>query len=143
MFGDELQNRGVRLFWLSLEAKSVDDLMTSQSIGGHRSPNFQMLDAKIASALKKIIQNFYLKKRVNLAEQEAFLRGRQIAFMIYEYFQVTGAHEVVLDNSDLFRIVLHIDDVQDLIRDGTRSYYQSIRFPMMVFWNVCTRCEYG
>ena len=31
---------------------SVDDLRTSQSIGGHRFPNFEILDAKIASALK-------------------------------------------------------------------------------------------
>ena len=46
-----------------------------------------MLDAKIASALKKIIQNSYFQKKVNLAEQKAqledrFLRGRQIALMI-------------------------------------------------------------
>ena len=34
---------------------SVDDLKTSRSVGGHRFPNFEMLDAKIASALKKII----------------------------------------------------------------------------------------
>ena len=36
---------------------SVDNLKTSQSIGGHRFPNFEMVDAKIASALKKIIFN--------------------------------------------------------------------------------------
>ena len=78
-----------------------------------------MLDAKIASSLKKIIQNFYFKKRVNLMKRKAqlderFLRGRLIAFMIYDYFRVTDAHEVVLDYSDLFRItLLHGDDVQD------------------------------
>ena len=38
-------------------------------------------------------------------------RGRQIAFMIYEYFWVTGAHEAVRGYSDLFRITLH-DDIQ-------------------------------
>ena len=31
----------------------MDDLKTSQSIGGHRFPNFEMLDAKIAASLKK------------------------------------------------------------------------------------------
>ena len=31
-----------------------------------------------------------------------FLCGRQIAFMIYEYLRVTGAHEAFLDYSDLF-----------------------------------------
>ena len=48
-----------------------------------------MLDAKIASALNKIIQNSQFKKKVSLEEQKAqkedpFLRGRQIAFMIYD-----------------------------------------------------------
>ena len=49
--------------------ESVDDLEASRSIGGHRFPNFEMLDAKIASSLKKITTNPFLKKRVNLEEQ--------------------------------------------------------------------------
>ena len=64
--------------------ESVDDLKTSQSIGEHRFPNVEMLDAKIASALKKIITNPCFKRRVSLEEhwaqmQDRFLRGRQIA----------------------------------------------------------------
>ena len=71
---------------------SVDDLKSSQSSRGHQFPNFEMLDGKIASSLKKISQNSNLKKRIHLAEQEAqlddrLLRGRQIAFVICEYFQ--------------------------------------------------------
>ena len=78
-----------------------------------------MLDAKIASALNKIIQNSQFKKKVSLEEQEAqkkdrFLRGRQIAFMIYDYFRVSGAHDTVLDYADLFSVTLHDDDVQDI-----------------------------
>ena len=66
-----------------------------------------MLDAKIASALNKIIQNSHSKKKVSLEEQKAqkedrFLRGRQIAFMIFDNFRVTGAHDTVLDHADLF-----------------------------------------
>ena len=77
-----------------------------------------MLDAKIASALKKIIANPDFKKRVNLEEQQAqmrvrFLRGRQIACMVYEYFRVSGAHDAVLDSTDLFSISSHDDDIQD------------------------------
>ena len=37
--------------------KSVNDLMTSRSIEGHAFPDFEMLGAKIASALKRIITN--------------------------------------------------------------------------------------
>ena len=77
-----------------------------------------MLDAKIASALNKIIQNSQPKKKVSLEEQKAqkedrFPRGRQIAFMIYEYFRVTGADDTVLDYADLFSVTLHDDNIQE------------------------------
>ena len=36
----------------------------------HHFPNFEMFDAKIASALKKIITNSYFKKGVSLEEQK-------------------------------------------------------------------------
>ena len=78
----------------------------------------EMLDAKIASALNEFIQNTYFKKKVSLEEQKAqkedwFLRGKQMAFMIYDYFRVTGAHDTVLDYADLFSINLRKDNVQD------------------------------
>ena len=45
---------------------------SSHSIQGETHfPNFEMLDARSASALKKIIQNSYFKKRVGLEEQKA------------------------------------------------------------------------
>ena len=81
---------------------------------------FEMLDAKIASALNKIIQNSHFKKEVSLEEQKAqkedrSLRGRQIAFMIYDFFRVTGAHAAILDYADLFSVVLQDDNVQQLV----------------------------
>ena len=36
---------------------SVDDLKSSLSVGGIRMPDFEVLDAKIASALNRIIHN--------------------------------------------------------------------------------------
>ena len=97
---------------------SVDELKSSRSIADKNFPIFEMLDAKIASALNKIIQNSPFKKKVSLEEQKAqkgdrFLRGRQIAFMIYDYFRVTGAHDTVLDYADLFSITLRDDNVQE------------------------------
>ena len=44
-------------------AKSADDLMTSQSIEGCDFPDFEMLDAKIASALQKIISNQHFRRK--------------------------------------------------------------------------------
>ena len=77
---------------------SVDDLKSSCSVRGIRMPDFEVLDARIASALNRIIHNFHIKRRISLEEQKApkedrFLRGRQIAYLIYEYFRVTGAND--------------------------------------------------
>ena len=98
---------------------SLEELKSSRSVSGKNFPKFEMLDAEIASALNKITQNSHFKRRVSLEEQEAqkedrFLRGRQIAFMIYDYFRVTGAHDSVLDYADLFSVTLHEDNIQEL-----------------------------
>ena len=50
---------------------SVDDLQSSRSTAGKNFPNFEMLDARIGSAMNKIIQNSYFKKKVSLEEQKA------------------------------------------------------------------------
>ena len=54
---------------------SVDELTFSRSIAGKNFPNFEMLDAKIASALKKIIQNSHFMKKVSLEERKAQKRS--------------------------------------------------------------------
>ena len=97
---------------------SVDDLRSSSSIRGISMPNFEVLDARIASALNKIIHNSHFKRRISLEEQKAqkqdrFLRGRQIAYLIYDYFRVTGAHDSVENYADLFTISLRNDDIQE------------------------------
>ena len=97
---------------------SVDDLTSSSSTRGIQMPNFEVLDARIASALNRIIHNSHFKRRVSLEEQKAqkderFLRGRQIAYLIYEYFRVTGSHDSVENYTDLFTIVLRNDDIQE------------------------------
>ena len=61
---------------------SLDELKSSRSVCGKDFPNFEMLDAKIASALNKIIQNSQFKKKISLEEQKAqkedrLLRGRR------------------------------------------------------------------
>ena len=43
--------------------ESVDDLKSSRSIKGTHGPDFEVLDAKIASALNKIIQNTRLQEK--------------------------------------------------------------------------------
>ena len=97
---------------------SVDDLRSSSSIRGISMPNFEVLDARIASALNKIIHNSHFKRRISLEEQKAqkqdrFLRGKQIACLIYDYFRVTGIHDSVENYADLFTVSLRNDDIQE------------------------------
>ena len=72
---------------------------------------FEMLDAKIASTLDKIIHNSYFKNKVSLDEQKAQKEDRLLR-----------AHDTALDCADLFIITLRSDDVQDSIRDGAKFF---------------------
>ena len=110
------------MFWIKeVEiAKSIDELVTSRSITGQPNfPDFDMLGAMIARALKKLLDthsNF--RKRESVEEQRAqnsdrFSRGRQIAYMIYEYYRATGACEAAKGLADVFTMSLQNDDVQD------------------------------
>ena len=70
-------------------------------------------------ALNKIIPNSQFNKKVSLEEQKGqkedqFLRGRQIAFKMYDQFRVTGAHDTVLDYADEFSNALHDDYSQEV-----------------------------
>ena len=65
-------------------AKSIGDLMTSQSITSRRDfTDHDILDAMIASALKKLLTSVHSRKRVRVAKQRAqkddrFLRGGKL-----------------------------------------------------------------
>ena len=81
-------------------------------------PIFEVLDARIASVLNRIIHNSHCKSRISLEEQKAqkqdrFLRGRQIAYLIYDYFRVIGIQDSVENYADLFSIDLRNDDIQE------------------------------
>ena len=98
--------------------ESVDDLTSSCSIRGNRMPDFEVLDAKIVSALNRIIHNTHSKERSvwrnkKAQKEDRFLSGRQIAYLIFEYFRVTGANDSVENYADLFTFVLQNDDIQE------------------------------
>ena len=111
---------------------SVDDLKSSSSVRGVRMPDFEVLDARIASALNRIIHNTQFKRRISLEEQKAqkedrFLRGRQITYLLYEYFWVTGANDSVENYADLFTIGLRNNDIQEFdSKRGTEFYLLSM-----------------
>ena len=90
----------------------------SSSTRGIPMPNFEVLDARIASALNRIIHNSTLQKKNQSGgtkgpRQDRFFRGRQMAYLIYEYSRVTGANDSVENYADLFTIGLRNDDNQE------------------------------
>ena len=120
---------------------SLDELKSLRSVHGKDVPNFEMLGAKIASALNKIIQNSQFKKKVGLEEQKAqkedrFLRGRQIAFMIFDYIRVTGAHDTVLDYADLLSVTLR-DNIQEFDTRWDEVLLSMTKIQSNA-WKVCT-----
>ena len=125
-------------------AKSVDDVMTSQSIEVHAFLDFEMLGAKIASAVKRIITNQYFRRRFNVQKREAqaqdrFLRGRQIPHMIYENFRASGAVKLPLI-LQIHSLSLYKEmTVKILVYVGTKLYFLQVKYPRKMSWRVCTR----
>ena len=100
-------------------AKSIDELLTSRSILERNDfPDYDVLDAMIASAFKRLLnKHIHFRKRLCAEEQRAqkhdrFLRGRHIAHVIYKHFSATGVYEAVQRLSDLLSFRLQNDDVQ-------------------------------
>ena len=71
------------MHWIK-EVEMVDSVDDSLSVRGIQLPNFEVLHARIPSALNKIIHNSHFKRRSSLEDRKAqkedrFHRGKQIA----------------------------------------------------------------
>ena len=62
-------------------------------------------------------------------KEDRFLRGRQIAYLIYEYFRVTGANDSVENYADLFTVVLRNDDIQEFDSKWDEILLSMTQFP--------------
>ena len=114
--------------WIK-EVELVDsvDERSSSSTRGILMPNFEVLDARIASALNKIIHNSHFKRKISLEEQKAqkedrFLRGRQIAHLIYEQFRVTGTDDSVETTPTCSPLFFEMTIFRNSILSGTEYY---------------------
>ena len=100
-------------------AKSLDDLITPKSITGKDFPDYEELDLMMAAALKRCYdKQSHFRKKISVEGQRAqkdarFLRGKQIAYLIYEYFRPTGSYDEIQSLSGLFSFGLENDDIQD------------------------------
>ena len=75
-------------------------------------PDFEVLDAKIASPYTQFTRKVSLEEQ-KAKKEDRFLRGRLIAYLIYEYFWVTGANDSVGNYADVFTVVVRNDDIQE------------------------------
>ena len=71
-------------------------------------------------------------------KQDRFLRGRQIAYLVYEYFRVTGANDSVENFTDLFTISLRNDDIRNSTQSGTEFYCPWRKSHLTTSWKHCT-----
>ena len=73
----------------------------------------------MAAALKRCYdKHTRFRKKISVEGQRAqkdnrFLRGKQIAYLVFEYSRPTGSYDGIQGLSGLFSIKLETDDIQD------------------------------
>ena len=128
---------------------SVSDLKSSCSVRGIQCQilKYSMRRLLLLHHWNRIVHNTQFQRKVSLEEEKAqkedrFFRGRQIAYLIYEYFRVTGANDSVENNADLFTMKIEMMIFRNSIGNGTEFYYQWRTSHLMTYWKDCTNKEY-
>ena len=129
-------------------ANSVGDLMTSQSIGWYVFPDFEMRDAKNASALKRIMSERYFIKRIYVEEEHAqnttdFWEGILLTLSMTIFEQPALALMMQLKTHQIYSMSLQkVMTSKILKQDENKLNYLQVKYPRKMSWTVCTRCEY-
>ena len=94
--------------------------LTFEELGRPQQPRFQALEAQMAASLCKILPE-QLRTRVQVKEQDAFkrdatLNGRQIVWMIYDWFRTDANISTFYSLADLSRIEWLGDKPADMQR---------------------------
>ena len=61
------------------------------------------------SKLRRRSYDIAVSDRTGLRKEDRFSHARQVPYMIYEYFRVTGNHESILDLIDLMGVSMRRD----------------------------------
>ena len=95
---DKIQDWGMYLFTISYGSYAVDQRSGDGWISGW-SQIFVFCKRNSSARFRssRCVHNTQFKRKVSLEEQKAqkedrFLRGRQIAYLIYDHLRVTGSH---------------------------------------------------
>ena len=106
-------------------------------------PDFEVLDAKIASALNRIIHNSHFKRRVSLEEQKAQKRGpfpSRKTDRSPDLRVLSGSLEPMIPSRIMPTYLLLLFEMMILrnsIQNGTEFY-----FHVLTSWKACTNEEY-
>ena len=155
MLDDKIQNPSECLFWFSLEGTVMDQrsgdgrysgrFKASHSIQGYTNfPKFEISDARIASALNRIIQNSYFKKKISLEEQKG---SETVSDPSWKTDRSTTSGLLVVMIPLLVtliysRLTCAMMMFRNSIRDGTKYCSRWARSHLMIFWKACTNEEY-
>ena len=127
---------------------SVDDLKSSCSVGGIQMPNFEVLDAKIASALNRIIHNTQFKRKVSLEEQKK-PKKRTVSSVEDRSLTWSTSTSGSLEPTILSRIMptylqlfFKMMIFRNSIRNGTEFWIQWRKSHLMISWTDCENWEY-
>ena len=113
----------------TLALQWIKEVEVAKSQDGKHFPDYKELDLMMAEALKRCYdKQTHVRKKISVEEQRAqkdnrFLRGRQIAYLVYEYFRPTIAFDEIQGLSGLFSIKMENDDIQDFDLRGSKHYY--------------------
>ena len=158
MLEDKIQNPGECLFRFSIggsvmdqrsgEVDSVDELTSSRSVSAKNFPNFELLDARSASALNKNIQNSHFKKRRSVWRN--WKLGKRTGFHEEDISLTwsTTPFELLVLMIPFFTMRIYSPSVFEAmmfrtsIRGGMKFYNLWPRSQWMMFWKVCTNWEY-
>ena len=105
-----------------------------------------MLDAKIASALNKIIQNSQFKKKVSLEEQNpergpVSMRKTDRLHDPRPLFELLVLIDTILDTLILFSYTLRDDNIQEFDTRWDEVLLSMSKIPPMKSWKVSVQTE--
>ena len=111
-------NHRITMHWITVveKAQSIDEI-DDIPIDSREKRFPQLRDAgctesvfieKASQLAWSLPEKEYVSRSSGAPKHDRFLRGRQIAYMIYKHFRATGAHEAVQGLSDLFKKHLRV-----------------------------------
>lgn len=103
----------------------IDEAATMEELGN--SGDFETLDAKLADAFGRILHG-ELGRQIQIMEDKVakttkqMLKGRQIAWIVFERFKLNEEHGYVLDFEDLFNLELKNNNTRAFLNDWEQVY---------------------